>query len=182
MRASTSAMLSIRRRRHSSTGWPSAPWNWRSACRRCASVSAKIRSARPSTAVRSMRPFSKARRVNSPGSAMRNPSRRSSAASVSAMTARPPCRCSSTMSSPVSLRGPGNQSANPSSSTDPSAGLRNFASEARRGSGSLPINVSRPNRAFGPDMRTTAMAAGGGPEDRAKIVARFSIAEAYGVT
>ena len=46
---------------------PRAPASWRKAWRRCASVSASIRSARPSTRLRSMRPFRKARRVNSPG-------------------------------------------------------------------------------------------------------------------
>ncbi len=41
------------------------------ACRRCASVSASMRSERPSTSARSSLPFSKARRANSPGSAKR---------------------------------------------------------------------------------------------------------------
>ena len=52
---------------------PTAPERTRSAWRRCASVSASIRSARPSTWARSSRPFSSARRVNSPGSASRRP-------------------------------------------------------------------------------------------------------------
>ena len=43
---------------------------------RCASVSASMRSARPSTSVRSSLPFSKARRANSPGSASRHASKR----------------------------------------------------------------------------------------------------------
>ncbi len=52
---------------------PSAPSSWRSAWRRCASVSAATRSASPSTSARSSLPLSKARRVNSPGSASRRP-------------------------------------------------------------------------------------------------------------
>ena len=51
---------------------PSSPFNWRSAWRRCRSVSAWMRSSRPSASVRSSLPFSKARRVNSPGSAGAN--------------------------------------------------------------------------------------------------------------
>ena len=84
---------------------------------RCASVSAKTRSARPSTAVRSIRPFSNARRVNSPASAGRNPGSLPSSCCTAAIIARPPCRCSSTMSSPVSVFGPGNHSTSASSST-----------------------------------------------------------------
>ena len=51
---------------------PQRAFRLRSAWRRCASVSASIRSARPSTSVRSSLPFSKARRANSPGSARRH--------------------------------------------------------------------------------------------------------------
>ena len=69
------ASASISRPRQVSTRLPNSPLNWRKACRRWASVSALIRSPRPSTAVRSSRPFPKARRVNSPASAMRKPGR-----------------------------------------------------------------------------------------------------------
>ena len=105
--ASTRASASISRWRQVSARSPSRPLSCRNACRRCASVSAATRSASPSTAVRSMRPFSKARRVNSPASAGRKPASLPSAASTAAITARPPCTCSSAMSSPVSLFGRG---------------------------------------------------------------------------
>ena len=57
------------------TAPPSSPSSWRKAWRRCASVSAAARSAIASAWVRSSLPFRKARRVNSPGSASRSPSR-----------------------------------------------------------------------------------------------------------
>ena len=101
---------------------PSAPSSWRNAWRRCASVSAAARSATASAWVRSSLPFRKARRVNSPGSARRNPCRRSTAM-TEASTARLPCRCSSATSSPVALRGPGNHSASASSSASPLSGI-----------------------------------------------------------
>ena len=75
------------------------PW------RRCASVSASIRSARPSISAKSSLPFSKARLANSPGSAGRNPGICASASNTARTIARPPWRCSSAMSSPVSVRG-----------------------------------------------------------------------------
>jgi hypothetical protein len=50
-----------------------------------------------------------------------------------------------------------------------------LAKDARRGSGSLRINVSRANRALGPEIRITATAAGGGPEESAKIVSALLI-------
>lgn len=55
---------------------PSSPSICRSACCRCASVSAWMRSRSPSAAVRSSFPRWNARRVNSPGSAGRSPERR----------------------------------------------------------------------------------------------------------
>ncbi len=71
--ASTIARAVISRPRQASNARLCAPDAWRSACRRCASVSASIRSASPSTSVRSSLPLRKARRVNSPGSAGRSP-------------------------------------------------------------------------------------------------------------
>lgn len=56
--------------------WPSSPSSCLSACRLCASVSAWIRSARPSTSVRFSFPWAKARLVNSPASAGRSPGTR----------------------------------------------------------------------------------------------------------
>ena len=82
--ASSSARHSISRSRQLSTRLPSRPSSWRRAWRRCASVSASMRSARPSTAERSIRPLRKARRVNSPGSAARQPGRPASVRSTAA--------------------------------------------------------------------------------------------------
>jgi hypothetical protein len=79
---------------------PRAPSSWRNAWRRCASVSAAIRSCTASASVRSIRPLRKARRVNSPGSAGLAPSA-TSASATPARTARPPCRKNSAESSPV---------------------------------------------------------------------------------
>ena len=50
------------------------------------------------------------------------------------------------------------------------AGSRSRRSAARRGSGSLPPSASSASPARGPEMRTTAIAAGGRPEERAKMV------------
>ena len=74
IRASTSASADMIFSRHASARSPIRPLSCRNAWRRCAGVSAAIRSARPSMAVRSSRPLSKARRVNSPASAGRHPS------------------------------------------------------------------------------------------------------------
>src|SRR4249919_499448 len=76
------------------------------------------------------------------------------------------------MSSPVSLFGPGNHNAKPSSIRSPVAGSRTRASEARRAAGTRPISVSSARPARGPEIRTTATAAGGRPEERAKMVSR----------
>ena len=76
------------------------------------------------------------------------------------------------MSSPVSLCGAGNQSASASSMTSPFSGSRTRASAAWRGGGTRPISFSSAARACGPHTRTTAIAAGGRPEERAKIVGR----------
>ena len=88
------------------------------------------------------------------------------------MTAWPPWSCSSATSSPVSLCGAGNHSASASSMTSPLAGSRTRASAALRGSGTRPISFSSATPARGPEMRTTAIAAGGRPEERAKMVER----------
>ena len=147
--------------RHASARPPRRPLIWPSAWRLCASVSAPTKSARPSTAVRSSRPASKARRVNSPGSARRNPGSSPRALSTAAMTALPPWIWSSAESSPVSLLGPGNQSASASSRRTPDAGSWILANAARRGSGTRPTSCSSARRAAGPETLITAMAAGG---------------------
>ena len=76
------------------------------------------------------------------------------------------------MSSPVSLFGPGNHSASASSMISPVAGSRTRASAALRGSGMRPVSAFSASPARGPEMRTTAIAAGGRPEERAKMVSR----------
>ncbi len=89
----------------------------------------------PSTCARSSLSWSNARRVNSPGSARRNPCCTDSAASVAAMTAGPPCRCSSATSSPVKECGAGNHSTSASSIGSSSLPTRR-RSVATRGFGS----------------------------------------------
>jgi hypothetical protein len=86
MVASRSASAADEGPRQRSHARPSAPERTRCAWRRCASVSASIRSARPSTCARSRRPFSSARRVNSPGSARRNPRHRAQLRRTAATT------------------------------------------------------------------------------------------------
>ena len=49
-------------------------------------------------------------------------------------------------------------------------GSRTRASAALRGSGIFPVSALSASPARGPDMRTTAIAAGGRPEERAKMV------------
>src|SRR3954471_6404247 len=76
------------------------------------------------------------------------------------------------MSSPVSVFGPGNQSASVSSISALVSGWRSRRSTALRGSGILPPNAANTSPARGPLSRTTAIAAGSRPEERAKIVGR----------
>ena len=96
-----------------------------------------------------------------------------SAASTAAITARPPCTCSSAMSSPVSLFGAGNQSARPSSMTLAGGGIAH-ARQRRPPRLAAPGRSAAParRRARGPEMRMTAIAAGGRPEESAKMVSR----------
>ena len=122
---------------------PSSPLSWRYACRRCASVSAAIRSARPSTAVRSSRPFSNARRVNSPASAGRKPVDRARAPPAPRRSPRGrragaarPCPRRSRCSAPETT------AASASSITSPLAGSRTRGAAPRaRGSGRRPISA-----------------------------------------
>lgn len=78
-----------------------------SACFRCNSVSAWMRSPRPSTSVKSNFPAWNARFVNSPGSAGAKFFILESADKTEAMTAGPPWIWNSHESSPVKLLGPG---------------------------------------------------------------------------
>ena len=88
--ASIDAARPSTRSRHPSIRRDKSPPAASSAPRRCNSVSAESKSARPSASARSIRPLLKARRVNSPGSASRNPSILDNAARRAATTARPP--------------------------------------------------------------------------------------------
>jgi len=172
MAASRWARAATRVVRQAPVCCPSAPSNCRHACRRCASVSAAMRSARPSTSLRSSLSLSKARRVNSPASAGRNPGNRPRADKVADTTARPPCRCSSATSSPVKLCGAGNQSTRPRSMTSPLTGSRTAVRPAWRGGGRVPVSAVRAAPAPVPDRRTTATPARPGALDRAKMVSR----------
>ena len=96
--------------RYASMAALKAPPNILVAARRCHSVSADNRSAKPSASFKSMRPLVKARRVNSPASARLAPEKLAIACSRARTTARPPCRWSSTRSSPVAVSGPGKTS------------------------------------------------------------------------
>ena len=118
--------------RQPSTSVPREPSSCRRACRRCASVSASTRSARPSTRLRSMRPLIKARRVNSPASAGRHPSIAAKLRRTAARVASPPWICSSAWSSPVKLFGPGIHATRASSSISPVSGSRRRRSDRRR--------------------------------------------------
>mmetsp|Transcript_73 Transcript_73/g.230 ORF Transcript_73/g.230 Transcript_73/m.230 type:complete len:320 (-) Transcript_73:28-987(-) len=179
MRASVCARAARSSWRHPSSLLRCAPPILRSACLRCSSVSALIRSASPSTCVSSMRPLANACRVNSPGSAIRRPSSLPSASSVAEITARDPCVCNSTVSSPVKELGPGNHSASTSSmssrfSTSAFSGDHIFRRTAFRGTGGPPLRpgtmCENTSAARGPDIRTTETPARPAPEDRAKTV------------
>src|SRR5262249_9630544 len=79
--------------------------------------------------------------------------------------------------------GAGNRSASPSPILSPLAGSCRRASAAWRGGGIFPINACRAAPACGPDTRTTAIAAGGRPDDSAKMVSvALSIVESVDCT
>ena len=116
------------------------PPSARSACRRCAAVSAASRSPSPSTCARSSRPFSSARRVNSPGSAGRRPGDRRRA---------PPAPPRHDRRAAVQLqlghvlagearRARESRSPAPGRARSPVAGSRSQRSAAARGGGSAP--------------------------------------------
>ena len=117
-----------------------------------------------------MRPFSKARRVNSPASACRKPASADRRFKTASTTALPPCRCSSTTSSPVKLFGPAKNSTTPLSMIVPSP-ARMALTVASRSAGT-PHRLRRASRAAGPEMRMIATPEGSEPLDRAKIVSR----------
>ena len=145
---------------------PSRPFICRYACRRCASVSAPIRSARPSTAVRSSLPFSKARRVNSPASAGRKPSIGRAAEHRGDDRAAAVKLQLGHVLAGLAVR-PGKPQRQRLVDHFAAAGSRTRARPARRGSGTLPDSALSASPARGPEKRTTAIAAGGRPEERA---------------
>ena len=161
-------------RSRSAQSWysaPSAPSSCRSACRRCASVSAAIRSWTASASTRSMRPFRKARRVNSPGSAGRKPGFGQRVRH--AVDHRP---AAVQMQFGTVLAGIGARAGKPQhqrmvqhAARPDRAGGR---SEAWRGGGRQPAaqRCHSRSRTAGPLRRMTAMAARAEPEARAKIV------------
>ena len=115
--------------------------------------------------------IAKARRVNSPASAMRQPSITESATSRASTTARPPCTWNSAQSSPVKLlAGHGKNKTRPLSELVARCANRRRQCRTCRGVGTPPAIVSRANRTRGPDSLTTAMPAGRRPLDSAKIV------------
>ena len=158
----------IRSRRQRSASPPRAPENILCAWRRCASVSASISAPSPSTWVRSIRSFIRARRVNSPGSAIRVSRKLARCPRTAPTIAGLPCRCSSATASPVNDAPGSNHKTNPRSTRPPSI-LRSL-STARRGSGASTPKAASAAFAPGPDIRTTATPARPLAEVSAKIV------------
>src|SRR6476646_9553257 len=81
--------------------------------------------------------------------------------------------CSSAMSSPVKLAGPGSQSASPRSSSSPVPGLLTLRKDAWRGGGGGPHSARIASPAPGPEMRITATPARPGPLASAQIVSHW---------
>src|SRR6476660_8003933 len=81
--------------------------------------------------------------------------------------------CSSAMSSPVKLVGPGSQSASPRSSSSPVPGLLTLRKDAWRGGGGGPHSARIASPAPGPEMRITATPARPGPLASAQIVSHW---------
>ena len=118
--ASTCATTPIKFSLSASLWSPSLPCICSCAARIARSVWAEMRSMIASAWVRSILPFSKARRLNSPGSAERAP-HSNSRSRTRLVTSTPPWQASSTTSSPVKLLGFLNTVAKTSSITRPSA-------------------------------------------------------------
>ena len=173
MRASTSASALISCARQASAGARSAPFICRNACRRWPCVSAATRSARPSTAVRSSLPFSKARRVNSPASAGLRPSMPRKRAQhrgdhrAAAMQLQ--------LGHVLAGLAMGRRKPQDERLVDDLMGGR-IADAGERGFsrlGDFAGRIFSASPARGPEMRTTAIAAGPRPEERAKMVGRY---------
>ena len=149
---------------------PSSPFNWRSAWRRCRSVSAWMRSSRPSASVRSSLPFSKARRVNSPGSA--------GAHIFESRQRREQCRQHRASAMDVKFGDVFAGRAGRARETRAPPHRRSAAGRHRaaaRGSPFAAAGSCRPAPsatvpACGPETRTMAIALGGRPDDSAKMV------------
>ena len=170
--ASNRAAARINWLRHSSTNNPNFPDRTPRACLRCASVSASIKSARPSTCVRSRRLFSNARRVNSPGSASRALAKLPSTPRTARTTAMLPCKCNSTTSSPVKLLGAPKLRISAWSNNSP-VRSRTSRKPDDRGEGKEPTICDVISCANGPETRTTETPARPGAVARAKIVSIF---------
>ena len=135
-------------RRMACENWPVRE---RSAPLAAATEALAMRSATASACAKSSLPFRNARSVNSPGRARRAPPAKTASSSI-CMTTGPPWPCNSTTSSPVKERGPGKNSAKPSSMAAPSR--RKRPCTAARGGSGLEINLSPIGNASGPEMRT----------------------------
>ena len=158
---------------HPSTWRRSPPSASASAARRWLSVSASSRSASPSASVRSMRPFSKARRVNSPGSAARSPSM--PAKRVEHRIDHRAAAMALEFHDILAGRAGRAVEAQDQRLVEQLAvaGSRSVAQRRRRGgSGRSPASARAAACASGPLIRMTAIAAGGRPLDSAKIVSR----------
>ena len=115
-------------------------------------------SATASAALRSSFPFRYARRVNSPGPAVRAPAC-SSERNVSRATIGLPWTCSSTTSSPVAVRGASIASASPRSITLPSTSrISPYVATRSRNASRLRKTRATIARASGPLQRTIAIA------------------------
>ena len=116
--ASISIRNSIRLAFNSLTYRENSPVNERNAERAAASDVASMRSATLSACAKSILSFKKARWVNSPGLAIRAPSRKQRFNTLFNTTG-PPCPCNSSTSSPVYEFGSGKYRATPSSIISP---------------------------------------------------------------
>jgi hypothetical protein len=137
-----------------------------SASRLCCSVSAFTRSAIASASVSPSLPCSKARRVNSPGSARRQKPSRWIAASAAFTTARPPWRCSSAMVSPVSVLGASNQTTRPRSTLSPLIGSNTLRTAMCRGAGRAGSRAERPRSKAPRSVRKIRASLARGPLSR----------------
>src|SRR5229473_6928891 len=156
MAASTYVRKAVIRDFNSVIHAENSPCSERTAARAAAAVPASIRSAIASACAMSILPFRKARSLNSPGRAMRQPSSSRHCNTISTMSA-PPWPCSSKTCSPVYEAGAGKYRASPSSTLLPCAS-RKLENRAWRGAGRLPRMPVAICGTRGPDTRMTPTA------------------------